>query len=158
MGRGNHPSTNFWAALRSSPPIMVRLSARCSKGGNNCRALSSEEIAIVADIALDRVLEISALPTWAEVTLGEAERFCRACNFDPTNPSDIKRQREYARSCLTNPNRPPFQYLRRSPWWQTEFRPLVELLSRFQKSASFDSPSRQQITSGFFGSTRKTHA
>ena len=158
MGRGKYATLRFWDDLRSYPPILVRISARRSVGGNNCRALSSEEIAITADIPLDRVLEISALPTWEEVTIGEAERFCRACNFDPTNPSDIKRQREYARSCLTNPNRLPFQYLRRSPLWKTEFRPLVELLSKFQKSARSDSPSHPQTTTGFFGSTRKIHA
>lgn len=159
MGRSAHNSTlGFWNALAAFPPILVRISARRRVGGNNCCALSSQEIAIVADIPLDRVREISEQPIWDHITIGEAERFCKACNFDPTNPADLKRQREYARSCQTNPNRVPFLYLRRSPWWTTEFKPLVDLLSRFRTSDELPSLSHVRATSGFSGSSKKIHA
>jgi len=154
MGRAKH--IGFWESLRAYPPIFVRISARCSTGGNNRRALSSEELAISSDIPLDRIHEISTHLAWDEITVGEAERFCKACNFDPTNPAHIKRQREYARSCLTHPHRIPFLYLRRSPWWVTEFKPLVELMANFQQR--FVSESRASRANGSRADWRTTHA
>lgn len=120
----NVRNLTFWESLHAFPPLMVRLCARVRTSGKNIRAMASTEIAIASGIPLARVRKISDEFSWEEITLGEAERFCRACGFDPTVSSHRERQREYLRSCQKNPNRPP-QYLFKSPWWESEFRPLI---------------------------------
>lgn len=139
----NVRSLTFWQALHAFAPIMVRLAARRVVAGKNVVGLSHQEIAIETGITFARVLEISESFDWQCVTIGEAEAFCRACNFDPTCAGDRERQREYIRRCQTkHPGRAP-HYLTCSPFWATQFLPLVQRLrSRMTFStASEPSPS-----------------
>lgn len=144
MPRPRHVSSlTFWEALEAFPPIFVRLAARRVVAGKNVVALSHQEIAIISEIPMARVIDISQSFTFDIVSIGEARAFCRACNFDPTCASDRERQREYIRRCVkTHPERPP-HFLVASPWWETQFLPLINLLkSRASLStASGYSPS-----------------
>lgn len=121
---------------------MVRLAARRSTGGKHVVALSHQEIAIASGITFARVLEISESFDWRRVFISEVEAFCRACNFDPTCAGDRERQREYIRRCQKqSPGRPP-HYLMCSPFWATQFLPLIHRLrSQPQSSTESDSSS-----------------
>jgi hypothetical protein len=122
---------------------MVRLAARRVFAGKNVVALSHQEIAIASGIRLSRVIAISFLLSWDDVTNRETEAFCRACNFDPTNSADRERQREYIRTCLKkHPERPP-HYLVSSPHWQEQFLPLIQHL---KSQSTFSSDSNQSAS------------
>jgi len=125
---------DFWQSLADHPPVLVRILARRRTAGSHVEAISTEEVAITSDIPLSRVRELSTLLSWDNVTMGEAERFCRACAFDPTRPADLNRYRAYSYQCKKFPAKQWFQYLRRSPWWATEFVPLINLLRSRPKS------------------------
>lgn len=139
MARPNHTqSLTGWGWLREFPPIIVRLSARFAVAGKNVRAPSHREVAISAGIPLARVMAISESFSWDNITVKEAERFCAACGFDPTNARDRRRQITYIRSCQTkHPGRPP-HYLQCSPFWPTEFLPLIQRL-KSQPTSSVES-------------------
>lgn len=145
MGRPRHSATlQFWEALEAFPPIFVRLAARRRVAGKNVTALSHEEIAITTGIPLERIVEISESFTWENVTIGEARSFCRACEFDPTRAEDRERQREYLRSCQKRyPDRPP-HYLRNSPWWNSQFQPLIHRLKSI-RMPSIDSEPQPSL-------------
>jgi hypothetical protein len=115
-----------WKFLASYPPAKIRLMARRRMAGKTVRAVSLQEIAIASGLRLARVKVISQQLDWVGVDILEAERFCAACNFDPLNPDDRNRQFAYERSCKTRKRR--FAFLRKSPWWETEFLPLIESL------------------------------
>lgn len=139
MARPRHASTlQFWEALEAFPPILVRLAARRCVAGKNVVALSHQEIAITAGIPLTRVVQISESFSFDDVTVGETRRFCAACNFDPTRPADRERQREYLRQCQIRQMHQPPYYLRHSPWWESQFQPLI-LRLRLIKTPSIDS-------------------
>jgi len=125
-----------WKLLYDHPPALIRLCARRRVRGKTVRAISLQEIAIASGLPLARVQVISQSVTWDGVTIPEAERFVAGCNFDPLNPADRNRQNAYKRSCTTRPSK--FLFLRQSPWWETEFRPLIDLLksARASKPAS----------------------
>lgn len=144
MGRPPRSLTpTFWQSLRQFPPILVRLSARFVIGGKNVRALSHREIAIASGIPLSRCNAIGEAFSWDDITIAEAEGFCAACNFDPTNAQHRERQRDYTRLCQTKyPTRPP-HYLRNSPFWTTEFLPLIQRLKIFSAD-SMKSPSPEK--------------
>lgn len=119
-------SINFWSAFHEHPPLLVRLLARRREPGRAVAAVSTEEIAIMSGIPLARVREISNEQNWDTVSISEAERFCLGCSFDPTNPKDRNRLRAYKASCQKNPSRKWFSYLRNSPWFASEFEPLIQ--------------------------------
>ena len=128
MGRPPKSLTpTFWQALDAFAPIVVRLSARFVYVHDHPRAISIREIAISSGIPLSRVIQISESFSWDDVTIGEARRFCAACNFDPTSAKDRRRQNDYIQKCQTHPNRPP-HFLKVSPFWETELLPLIHRL------------------------------
>jgi hypothetical protein len=91
-------------------------------------AIDSHEIAILADMPLARVIHIQQQFTWDEITMGDARKFCAACQFDPTNTTHRRRQFFYLRTCqIRKLNHPP-RFLTRSPSWQTELLPLIRRL------------------------------
>lgn len=113
--------------MQAVPPIVVRLAARRGTG-KVCAALSHTEVAIAAGLPLSRVIAISQMFSWHAVTLGEAESFCTACRFDPTLNQDRNRQLSYVNLCQRKyPGLPPY-YLSHSPYWRTEFLPLIQRL------------------------------
>lgn len=118
-------ATDAWDILRQFPPAVVRLTGRRIIAGKNVRALANQEVAIASGIPLVRIVEISFSLSWEDIAIGEAERFCGACGFDPTCAEDRRRQREYIRICLTKyPHRPP-HYLTSSPYWESQLRPII---------------------------------
>lgn len=146
----------LWAYLDNYSPLVVRLCARRSIGGKHVVALSSQEIAITSGLPALRVAEISWLLEWDEVLVGEARRFCAACNFDPTSRLDRERQAAYARRCLTyRPNQYP-EYLRQSPLWQTEFLPLLRHL-RSSPPPSRKSPAMTSGPTNFSTQRERMH-
>lgn len=121
-----------WDYLRAFPPISVRLAARRKITVSSVLALSNRELAIRTNIPLSRIIEISESFSWDDVTISEAERFCEACEFDPTIYAHRERQMTLISRCLkTQVNRAP-RFLRKSPSWPTEFMPLLKRLQQYQ--------------------------
>ena len=106
--------------------MLVRLLAKEPVARKHVRALSNQEVAIRAEMPLQRVAEISSKTSWDDVPIGEAERFCRGCGFDPFNCYDRNRAMAYNR---TNAR---FTYLRVSPYWAKTFKPLIKVLAHAQ--------------------------
>lgn len=126
----------LWHFLHDYPPALVRLCARRSVGGKHVVAISSQEIAILSGLPVSRVQEISEFTSWDEVTIAEAQKFCTACGFDPANSAHRKRQSMYLLVCRKKrPNQPlpPPRYLRRSPYWTTEFLPIIQILRSYSE-------------------------
>ena len=135
MGRPiNSRNPTAWQYFHACPPIIIRLAARRSIGGNHVVALSNVELAITSGITLDRIIQISQSFSWENVTLGEAEKFCNACGFDPTNYVHRLRQFNYAYQCKLKYQGKFPHYLRISPKWESEFLPLIYLLKSHQTS------------------------
>jgi hypothetical protein len=111
---------NAWTYLDNHPPAVVRLMARRRMRGKTVKAVSIQEVAIAANLPLERAQKIARLLSWDNVTLSEARSFCTGCGFDPFSAADRNRKSAYLRSCKT------FGYLRRSPFWESEFQPLIE--------------------------------
>jgi hypothetical protein len=133
---------NFWAAFYEYPPILIRLLARRKIGtGKHVEAMSNQMVAIAAGLPLARVEEIQQKLTPDGVTFPEMHKFCRGCNFDPTNSADRTRLQAYQYACQKNPQRPTFLYLRKSPYWETVFRPLIRRLKSQRTSSTESSPS-----------------
>ena len=118
-----------WQQMHANPPALVRLCARRRLKRKTVRAISLQEIAIASGLPLARVQVISQSLNWEGISIPEAERFCAGCNFDPMNPVDRNRQSAYRRSCKNQ----PFAFLRKSPWWETEFLPLINRLPQIKK-------------------------
>lgn len=114
-----------WKHLEKNPPWLVRLLARRKVKTKVVVAISDEELAIAAGMTVDRVRAISYLRVWDAVPVAEVRAFCLACGFDPF--SRVARNRV---DCYTNAIRTGrctgFTYLRKSPWWLTTFKPLIE--------------------------------
>ena len=126
-----------WAHLHSYPPIMVRVFARRERNGHRVseRALSNAEIAIASGLGLVRVETISRATSWDDVTVGEAERFCLACHFNPLSAPDRNRKRSHDRQCQLTAPEHRYLYLRKHPAWRTELLPLIEKLKNLSARA-----------------------
>ena len=114
------------------PPIRVRLLAKqsgSSRRKEDDLAICHAELAISSGLPLARILAISQMvDSWLGVTIGEYLAFCGACHFNPLVLRDRKRVEDYEYRCLKR-NQRPFQWLTKSPHYETEFRPLIERLS-----------------------------
>lgn len=123
--RPGQTEMTFWAAMQAFPPYYVRMLAKTG----HSTALSDADIAIASGIEINRVREIKCLSSWDDVTFGEILRFTTACNFDPTRQKDRARAHNYERVCQKR-NAMPFQYLRKSPKWESELLPVLRLLQQ----------------------------
>ncbi len=127
------PVRSPWPYLAAYPPIKVRLLAQVA-GGRYHRAITNAEIAIAGGFTLERVEEISRLEDWDSLTFDEYRRFCGACRFDPLITRDRNRVNDYSNKCLKRKTK-PFQWLTRSPAYQTEFLPLIRQLNGVRSPA-----------------------
>jgi hypothetical protein len=127
----HHPG--LWSYFDGFPPPFVRLLAKYPGSGMRDMAVADAEIALRANMTITRVREISRTPSWDGITTGEMRRFFSACNFDPTKARDRQRVYQYQRICQIRQS-DPFQYLRRSPKWESEFLPLVKMLPTILQS------------------------
>lgn len=114
---------NPWRTLEKFPPVLVRLLARRPIATKHVRAVSDEEIAISASLPLSKVTHISRQTDWSSIPIGDAEKFCIGCGFDPFNCYDRNRAMAYGRTS------PSYTYLKVSPYWSTTFKPLIAILS-----------------------------
>ena len=111
-----------WDTFRKIQPATVRLMARRRiVGTRKIAAMSDEEIAIAAGMSVDWVRATYHLRSWDGVPLGEIRKFCRTCNFDIFDGVERNRCYTYARTAT-------WAYLRRSPFWETTFLPLINRL------------------------------
>ena len=110
-----------WSMIDNYPPPLVRCLARRNGKGKHLKVLSDQEIAIEADIPVDRIKQIYNSPTWSPIPVGEMRRFCGACGFDPSSGQDRNRVNAY----VNQKKGPQWTFLRRSPYWPTIFRPLL---------------------------------
>ncbi len=123
--RSRMSDSSLWRHLDAYPPIRVRLLAK--QPGSRAQWIPDDELAISADIPLTRIRTISKMTDWSEVTFGEMKAFCAACRFDPTLAADRNRILDYEYQCLKRKSQ-PFQWLRRSPRYQSECVPLIKRL------------------------------
>ena len=114
-----------WKILTKYPPVFVRLYAKERSGPRMHCALSDQEIAIRGNLDLEEVKRISRLTSWDSVKIGDAERFCVGCNFDPFNYLDRNRISSYSR-------RGTYAFLRRSEHWKSTFLPLIKIFQDAQ--------------------------
>ncbi len=111
-----------WDMFSKFPPPLVRCLARRRLSGSHVVALSDEEIALGSDLPLSRVKEISTNLDWKRVSISDAEKFCKACNFDIFDSADRNRASAYLRKGAK------FLYLRASPYWSETFLPLIKMM------------------------------
>lgn len=121
-----------WKLLHDHPPALCRLFARRRLAGKTVVSLSLREIAIASGLKLDRVTEISQQIDWKGVTVDEAEKFVAGCQFDPFNYQDRNRKQAYENACLRTKTK--FQFLRKSPYWESELKPLILRLRSLKRS------------------------
>ena len=114
---------NPWKILRKFPPVLVRLLAKKPVATKHVRAVSDEEIAVRGGLPLANVKHISKQISWDKVPVGDAEKFCIGCGFDPFNCYDRNRAMAYNRTS------PSYTYLKVSPYWDNTFKPLIAILS-----------------------------
>lgn len=117
----------LWRALEEYPPYYVRILAKRPGSGRGDMAITDTEVAITSGIPLTRVREIASSLNWHEVTVGEILAFTLACNFDPANPRDRDRVHQYEYVCRKR-GKLPFQWLKKSPKYESETLPLLRLL------------------------------
>jgi hypothetical protein len=125
------PASAFWSHLEQYPPVKVRLLAHTDD--NRPVWISDAELAILSGIPMARVKEIGRAATWDDITLSEVRRFCAACRFDPTAAAQRKRVADYEYRCLLRTSK-PMQWLRRSPRYEEEAVPLIQVLSSLDRS------------------------
>jgi hypothetical protein len=94
----NNGKRNPWRILEKFPPVLVRLLAKKAVATKHVRAVSDEEIAIKGGLSLDKVRHISKQTLWDIIPIGDAERFCIGCGFDPFNCYDRNRAMAYNRT------------------------------------------------------------
>jgi len=117
-----------WDMFGKYPPPLVRCLARRRLAGSHVVAMSDEEVALRAEIPVNRIKEISNSTDWADIPVYEAEGFCKACNFDIFSSADRNRAGAYLRKGAK------FLYLRTSPHWKTTFLPLIKLMRNAKAS------------------------
>jgi hypothetical protein len=114
---------NFFAASQSFPPILCRLLAR-HKGGS---PLTNLEIAVASwrDCAFEGrlnsfdIFTISKRCSWDEIPFADAVSFMRGCGIMLDDAKAMRRVTDYLRK------KPNLEYLRRSPEWESYYRPLL---------------------------------
>jgi hypothetical protein len=116
-----------WQILIKYPPVFVRLYAKERTGQRMHCALSDQEVAIRSNLPVDRVRKISRMTSWEDITIGDAKRFCKGCNFDPFNYLDRNRISAYSR-------RGTYAFLRRSDHWDSTFLPLIKIFQDAQNA------------------------
>ncbi len=110
-----------WKIIDTYTPQVVRCLARRKTGTKQVKAISDNEIAIASTLDLKRVQEIYNSRTWDNISVWEMRAFCLGCNFDPLNTQDANRARAYIGQKCT----PKWAYLKKSPWWDDIFEPLL---------------------------------
>jgi len=123
----NNGKKSPWEILTKYPPVFVRLYAKERSGSRMHCALTDQEIAIRSSLPLEKVRSISRETSWGNVKIGDAERFCMGCNFDPFNYQDRNRISAYSKRCS-------WAFLRRSDHWNTTFLPLIKIFQNAQNS------------------------
>lgn len=103
----------MWSKLESYPPLFIRLMARKKYG----RPLTTEEISQRSGLNPVEVEAISDMTSWDYLTIRQARQFMKGCQINIESTTDIKRVRDYLR------HDPTFAYLRRSPLWDTYYKP-----------------------------------
>lgn len=126
-----------WQHLRANPPAYCFLMARRKINGNSVRAIPLQEVAIASGLSLSRVTAISWQDDWVGVDLVESERYLAGCNYDPLNPNDRNRVKAYIRACKIRKCN-LYAYLKRSPNWEKEYLPRINLLRSSSQRKSSD--------------------
>lgn len=124
-------TSNFFKRANRFPPVIVRMLARVPRG----RPLTSLEISQASGIPVARVDSISRSKSWAGIDIYEMQSFCNACSVDFASRVSMKRVDTYIRGARVDGKRvpPSFAYLRKSPDWEKEYLPLIEIVKGLKK-------------------------
>ena len=107
--------TSFYSYANRFPPCLVRLLARHKSGPS----MTTAEIAARSNLDAYEVDAISRSANWDAIPFSRMKAFLLACDVDFCNRESMRRKVNYLRS------QNKFQYLRRSPEWETILRPLA---------------------------------
>lgn len=112
----------FTKRLQVFPPILCRLLAR-HKGG---RPLTVEEICTAAapggspsTLAVIIYNQFSQETDWLRITMQEGVHFLRGCGLSFDDAKAMRRADDYLAKT------PNFEYLRKSPDWESYYKPLI---------------------------------
>jgi hypothetical protein len=109
--------------LPKFPPCLVRLLAREKHGP----PLTVRQISDRSALPVYQVVTLSQMTNWKGVDVETVRAFTHGCGLDLDDPRSVKRKLVYlGGQNAKKPNRipPRFSYLRRSPEWETFFKPL----------------------------------
>ena len=121
----------FWQYAHNFPPALVRLLARHRYGA----PLTTEEISNVSGLSAAKVEFISqGTASWREVLLSDVAPFLRGCGLDFCNSIQMRRVAAYLRK------QPSFEYLRKSPRYETYYKPLLTRWRREWKDTKTTAP------------------
>lgn len=110
------PTEAFWRRVDRFSPILCRLLARERYGA----PLTDAQIAERSGLTPHEVYTLSWSTTWRGVDIYTMRRFTEGCGLDLASPKRMKRTTNYLRS------QPTMKYLRRSPLWASQFKPMIE--------------------------------
>lgn len=114
---------NDWSLLEDYPPKLVRCLARNKLRGKRIEAKSDEEIALDSELlTVDDVRRVYSNKSWDNVKVKELRAFCKGCDFNPNRSQDRNRAKAY----YNQPSGAKFTYLKKSPWWESIFAPLIQ--------------------------------
>jgi len=109
---------NFFTASQSFPPILCRLLAR-HKGGRPLTTGEIDSVAYPIDSNPALVEALSKTTRWDSIPFGDMHCYLVGCRIVFTSTVDMRRVTDYLRK---NPN---FEYLRKSPEWDSYYKPLL---------------------------------
>lgn len=117
---------SFYNRVSRFPPILCRLLARHSNGP----VLTDEEIAARSGLEPHQVFIIGNSMTWRGIDVFTLKSFTEGCGVDFTSRLCMKRIENYLQGRTANGRRrpPAFEYLKRSPDWETRFKPMIARL------------------------------
>lgn len=112
----------FWKRSEQLSPILCRLLARHRHGP----PFTVSEIAKRSGLSHLEIHHLSLMRSWDTVPFGTMRRFLIGCSLDFCDVRQMKRVFTYLRL----PKK--FQYLKKSPEWETVLRPIVEEFYKFK--------------------------
>lgn len=112
---------NIWRLFEEYPPILVRLLARSPRGGPTI----TNDLAVRSPLFPYEIEAISSQTSWDGVPVPKAIAYLKACGVDF---SDCRQMRRIRQRLIREPKTPGgrFAYLKRSPHWESYFKPLLQ--------------------------------
>jgi len=106
--------------LERFPPLVCRLLARAGPK-NSQRPLTDAEISAVSGIPLAKVISMSWLTSWDDVTCKDMLDFSKGCGVDFSDAKIMRKHLKYLELASR------FVYLRRNVGWHSRWCPMLDI-------------------------------